>query len=260
VTPLDVTGAYLAELTRFGGNNSRGTTASEYRFALPFRAQLAQSDAQYVPISRKKGEVTWVEVGNVLPNAVAVGVSLFNGQGKLIESVNAKIPAFGEVLIGSDKYLKVGETGYAQIVPKTARSIFAQSTTYYLSGASSGSVNAAFSTEAAKGSLCTLVGGFNLDGQVENWLLIVNPSNALTKVIVSGVAADQVSERVVTLKKRSSVYIPVHDTRQLALDPGSSGLLRVRTMNVDAPIYSHLTRYRRTPSSGADFAAGITMR
>ena len=260
VTPIDLDTHYLAELTRFGGNSPSGTNVSEYKFAFPLMARLPQSDREHVLVTREEGETSWLEIASVINQATRVVVSFYNERGTLVEAINLRLPAYGQTVINTARYMKLGESGFAQVTPTVARSIVTNSVVYYTSGKTSGSVSSAYSALSAKASVCSLTGGFDLASSTENWLQVSNPSDStvLTRVYLQG--ATQSAERTIRIGKKSSVLLPIHNPRQFRVQAGGVGLLWVKSESPTAGVFSQLVRLKRNSQRFVDESIVVPMR
>lgn len=259
IRPNSVTAEYIALVTRFGGNAPRGYVSSKYKFAFPLAAKLGQSDPIYMPISRKFNEYNWIEVVNILDKEVGASVNYYASDGRLLESVDANLPAHAQQHFNASANLAEGETGYAVVVPREPYSIIAQSMGY-LREPATGSVTAVYGSQARRALPCLQSGSYNLYLTMQNWLLVANTTNDSIEATVHLTGPNLQSDKTLVLAPRASVYLPIHDPAQFGAKVNSYGLISVTPKDSSLRLFAEVMRVRFRANGMPDFAAPTPIR
>lgn len=259
VVPFNVTAEYIAQITRFGGNAPAGFAPSAYKFAFPLSAKLGASDPIFVPVSSKFGESNWIEVVNILDREVKASINYYSTDGRLLESVDANIAANAQMHFNASAQLPAGATGYASVVPVTPYSIVAQSMGY-LRNTTSGSVTSVYGSQARRAVPCVQSGAYNLYLDMQNWLLVANPTNSSINAVVKFTGPSLASVKALTLAAKSSVYIPLHGNTEIGTKPNTYGLIAVYPEDPSQRLFSEVMRLKYKADGSPDFSMPVPVR
>ncbi|HMO16454.1 MAG TPA: Ig-like domain-containing protein [Oligoflexia bacterium] len=259
IVPRNVTAQYIAQITRFGGNAPAGFAPSEFKFALPLIARLGQSDPIFLPISRKFGETNWIEVVNILDQPVGATINYYASDGRVLESVEALIPANAQLHFHASSHLQEGGSGFAMIVPREHFSLVAQSMGY-LRESQGGSVTSVYGSQARRAVPCVQTGSYNLYLGMQNWLLVGNPTNEVVQATLRLTGPSMITDKVISLSPKSSQLIPIHDNATYNTAPDTYGLLAVYPKVESVRLFTEVIRVRYRADGTPDFSVPIPVR
>lgn len=259
IIPKNVTGEYITQLIRYGGDAPAGFAPSKFKFAVPLSSKLGQSDPQYMPISNKFGETNWIEVINILDKSVGASINYYSSAGILLESVDAQLNANSQMHFEASRRLPSNEVGYAVVVPYEPFSIVAQSMGY-LREKVGGSVTAVYGTQSRRIVPCMQAGSYNLYLNMQNWLLVANPTNDTVQATVSFSTSSSQSEKTIVLTPKSAMHIPIHDNAELKTKPDTYGLISVYPKDSSVRLFSEVLRLRHRANGNPDFAMSVPIR
>lgn len=259
IIPKHVTSEYIVQLTRYGGNSPAGFAPSQFKFAVPLSSKLGQSDPQYMPISNKFGESNWIEVINILDKSVGASINYYSSSGVLLESVDAFLDANSQLHFEASRRLPANEVGYAVVVPFEPFSIVAQSMGY-LRDRSAGSVTAVYGTQSRRIVPCMQAGSYNLYLNMQNYVLVANPTNDIVEATVSFSTPTSIVEKNITLMPKAATQIPVHGNQELRTKPDTYGLISVYPKDPSIRLFSEVLRLRYRANGNPDFAMSVPIR
>jgi len=259
VIPSDITAEYIALVTRFGGDAPLGFAPSEFKFAFPLSARLGQSDPIFLSISRKFNETNWIEVVNILDSSVMATINYYAADGRILESVDAMIPANAQMHFNASERLPENGTGFAMIIPRVQRSIIAQSMGY-LREVSSGSVTSVYGAQARRAVPCVQSGSYNLFLGMENWLLLGNPTNETVETLLKLTGPGMDQEKTILLPPKSSQFLPIHDGTQYGTSSDTYGLLAIYPKDPSVRLFAQVLRLRFRADNSTDFSAPLPVR
>jgi hypothetical protein len=246
-------------VTRFGGNATAGFAPSAFKFAFPLSAKLGQSDPVFLPVSRKFGESNWIEVVNILDTSVGATINYYASDGTILESLDAFINPNAQLHFNASERLPEGGTGFAMIIPKEPRSIIAQSMGY-LREAASGSVTSVYGAQARRAVPCVQSGSYNLFLQMENWLLVGNPTNNFVEASINLTGPDMLTQKNILLAPKSSRFLPIHDAFEFNTQNDTYGLLAVYPADSSVRLFAQVMRVRFRSDGTPDFSAPLPVR
>ena len=259
IVPAVVTAEYIAQLSRFGGDSPAGFAPSKFKFAVPLSSKLGQSDPIYMPISNKFGESNWIEVVNILDKEVGASVNYYSKSGQLLESVDARIAPNAQIHFNASAALPTGDNGYAVVVPFEPFSIVAQSMGY-LRESATGSVTAVYGSQGRRVVPCAQSGSYNLFLNMQNWLVVANPTNSTVEATVLFAGPTSSAEKAIVLAPRALVTIPIHGNAELKTQPDTYGLVTVYPKDPSLRLYSEVLRLRYRANGNPDFAVPVPVR
>ena len=258
IIPENIRAKYIAQLTRFGGNAPAGFAPSEYKFAFPLVASYPMSDSIFTSISNTYGEFNWLEIVNTRGEAVHVAINMLNEDGQLLESVDAVLPPYAQQHFDAASFLAPGQTGYAEVIPSTPRSVVAQSMVYFRDP-QNGSITAMYGSQARRPGKCAQTGSYNLFLDMENYIPVVNTSHDPVNVTLVLNGPEHTAERVITLAPRSFERLALHDPELLNTSPNTYGQVKIYG-NDQVHIFSQILRLRFRDDGLIDFAVPTPVR
>ena len=258
IEPQDPISPYLAQLSRYGGNNQPGSNPTDYEFAFNLVAKVGNGQRQLSPISTGAGAENWLELVNTTDGEIEVAIEIYNNNGEVLSNQSVTISAFAQQHLNVGTLLAAGDSGTVSVTSNTANSVIGTSMFYFRN--SDGSIAAMYGSQLTEPFGNSLSSSYNLFLGMDNWLRVSNITDQAIELTLSVYASGggSVNTSTVNLEPRAGVDFGIHNAGQFDTVADSIGIITIET-DSSAGIFSELLRMRIVNGS-IDFAAPVSVR